>query len=192
MEFFAPPVGFASQAGEFKGYGDDDAIISASWEWAPPKPKKNENGVTGWALVNGISTRLHVCGKNPCIARYTPSKYGNLPVPIHMRLVKPELAATLDAGSAVAGPEAFVVVGAPPPEAPAASSTATPELAIPETPAVAVTPAPDTPAIAGATPPELAAPETPATAGSTALGAAEDAPTIAEPENAAPGTFLAA
>ena len=186
MAFFAPPVGFASHAGEFKGRDDDNAIISASWEWVPSKPKNNENGVTGWALVNGISTRLHVCGKNPCIARYTPSKYGNLPVPIHMRLIKPELAATLDAGSAVAEPEALVVVGAPPPEAPAASGIVAPELAVPEAPAMAGAPVPTPLEMVGATLPEPAAPDTPAIAGTTALGAAEDGSIIAEPEIEAP------
>ena len=68
-----------------------------------PPPESNPNGRTGWAKIvsstnaavaTGTTKRVHLCTSNPCKARYAPSKYGSMPVPIHMQHVATAVADT--------------------------------------------------------------------------------------------------
>ncbi len=68
------------------------------WEWLaePSKVTKNPSGTTGWGKVcrsntpthpPGTVLRLHLCGHNPCQARWTASKYGMAGPPVHMHAI---------------------------------------------------------------------------------------------------------
>ena len=84
---------------------DTNDTFIAKWQWQPTVPTLRDAGVSGWALCDGKVKRLHVCAKSPCTARYPASKYGNVPPPIHVRLIEPALvAATTESGTNVALP----------------------------------------------------------------------------------------
>ena len=58
----------------------------------PNRITKNANGITAWADVLHRSCggalkdlRVHLCAKNPCAAKWDASKYGHMPVPIHLQ-----------------------------------------------------------------------------------------------------------
>ena len=171
-ELSAKPTlqGLANYAGEFTVRDDTNDTFIAKWQWQPSVPTQRDAGVIGWALFDGKVKRLHVCAKNPCTARYPASKYGNVPPPIHVRLIEPALvAATTESGTNVALPalaadsevascganEMSLLVVVTPKAASPEPSTGT---AAPESPAVAGTRAasPDVPrldvVVAGSSP----------------------------------------
>ena len=74
---------------EFKVRDETSIVFNAKWQWAPTIPTRNKAGVTGWALSDGQVIRFHVCANVPCTARFQASKYGNCPVPRHVRLIEP-------------------------------------------------------------------------------------------------------
>ena len=58
----------------------------------PNRITKNPNGITAWADVLHRScggalkdVRVHLCAKNPCVAKWDASKYGHMLVPIHLQ-----------------------------------------------------------------------------------------------------------
>ena len=58
----------------------------------PNRITKNPNGIIAWADVLHRScggapkdARVHLCAKNPCSAMWDASKYGQMPVPIHLQ-----------------------------------------------------------------------------------------------------------
>ena len=64
----------------------DGKTVVVRWAWEPSKPKSTKNGITGWAWVDGVFDRIHVCAHNPCTAEWPASKYGDMPAPRHFRL----------------------------------------------------------------------------------------------------------
>jgi len=124
-------------------------------------PTRRDAGVSGWALCDGKVQPLHVCAKNPSTARYPANKYGNVPPPIHVRLIEPALvAATTESGTNDALP------------APAADSEVASCGANEMSPPVVVTPKAASPEPS----PGTAAPEAPAVAGTRA--ASPDVPCL--------------
>ena len=58
----------------------------------PNRTSKNDNGIIAWADVLSRSCgealtdiRVHLCAKNPCVAKWQGSKYGRIPKPIHLQ-----------------------------------------------------------------------------------------------------------
>ena len=90
---------------EFTAVDDEDNVYVCQWEFQPNRPSQRLAGVTGWANVNGETVRLHVCYHNPCIAKHKKSKCGQMPEPLHVRLVDEQAAGVaLPASSSAAGP----------------------------------------------------------------------------------------
>ena len=57
----------------------------------PNRITKNAHGIIAWADVLHRScggaledVRVHLCAKNPCVAKWDASKYGSMLVPIHL------------------------------------------------------------------------------------------------------------
>ena len=77
-------------------------VYKILWHRKWNRPTTNANGTTGWAeilettndqLHFGKITRVHLCARTPCTARYKANKYGVFPVPVHMQSLTPAEAA---------------------------------------------------------------------------------------------------
>jgi hypothetical protein len=67
-------------------------VLSGEAETHPNRITKSANGITAWADVLRRSrggalkgVRVHLCAKNPCVAKWDASKYWSMPVPIHLQ-----------------------------------------------------------------------------------------------------------
>ena len=167
---------------EFWVIGEDSGLpIRVRWRWEPSRPTRRQLGITGWAFINGVLGRLHVCAHTPCGAKWAPSVYGVSPVPTHGRLHQGDPPAVAGAGSV--GSAATVAATT------AAAAPASPEHAMPAaealgpsapTPKIPTPPAPPTPPTVG---PETCGGSPPAVAG---IVGAESPPLPPPPEPPAP------
>lgn len=67
----------------------DSDKFTATWLHAlQPQVWKNKNGITGWALINAKSERIHVCKFTPCPGQCSASKWANAPMPFHCHFVQ--------------------------------------------------------------------------------------------------------
>ena len=82
--------------GVFRVQDETNVTLTVKWQKEPSRPTKNNAGTSGWALCGKELMRLHVCANVPCTARYPASKYGHVPVPLHVRLLETEPVAATD------------------------------------------------------------------------------------------------
>ncbi len=70
------------------------------WHHSWSAVTKNKHGTTGWATLlqsssstrpTGTVCRVHLCGDNPCGARWPASKYGLMVPPLHLQLVEAQV-----------------------------------------------------------------------------------------------------
>ena len=92
------------------------------WHHSWSAVTKNKHGTTGWATLlqsssskrpTGTVCRVHLCGDNPCRARWPASKYGLMMPPLHLQLVEAPVVP-----SAVAEPSGPSLPEPPPPPPP--------------------------------------------------------------------------
>ena len=131
---------------------ETSTIRTVRWQFTPSIPVHRDSGVSGWALLDGIVKRVHLCASDPCTARFADSKYSNIPPPVHVRLVEEG-----DAGGA-SSPASLAPSPSPPPPPPPAPSTP------PPAPPALQPPSPPT-SWAPSTPPKLPSSPQPAVAG---------------------------
>ncbi len=77
---------------------NDEAKYEFQWHQSWTAVRKNKHGTTGWATLlksssskrpAGTVCRVHLCGDNPCGAKWPASKYGFCMVPpLHLQLVE--------------------------------------------------------------------------------------------------------
>ena len=147
--------------GEFQVQDETNSICTARWQFTPSIPVYRHSGVSGWALLDGVVKRLHVCAYDPCIAKHPGSKYGNLPPPNHVRLLEQGAAGVASSASGSGVPSSPASLApSPPAAAPQTLAVAGPELAVagPEAAAAAGADAvPESPELS----PAVAGPEAP-------------------------------
>ena len=88
------------------GKTEEGHLYKFRWDTRHGKVTRNAGGITGWARVlrssegdvrDDACRRVHKCGHDPCRAKWPPSKYGMMPLPIHVQEV--------DSAEAIFGPE---------------------------------------------------------------------------------------
>ena len=91
----------AATGDHFYGQIEGGAFLEIEWDKTWSGVSANANGSTGWARVlrssgsgvsEGACRRVHKCSHNPCKAKWSASKYGLLPPPIHVQEVEPAVA----------------------------------------------------------------------------------------------------
>ena len=80
--------GLERRADDFQVQDENKNICTVRWQFQPTIPVNRASGVFGWALLDGVFGRVHVCACDPCIAKHPASKYGVIPMPVHVRLLK--------------------------------------------------------------------------------------------------------